>query len=159
MPLLAIRDKVAARLAFIEVYERMVSQARREGRPVEVIVSLGDDKARRQIAIEDGLRNGMLTKIQAEPHLLRISQENQAITPDGSAIAGLLAGHAGTKPMSNEERQRRLQEVRSQIGIGARGVQAEKSHAHAMADRQETERRKREVLDKIDNLSSATGSE
>ena len=153
-PLLAIRDKVAARMAFIEVYERLVSQARREGRPIDVIISLGDDKARRQIAIEDCLRSGMLTQEQARPHLLRIEQENQPASPEGSAIAGLIAGPAGSKPMDNEERKRRLAEVRSQIGIGARGVQAEKSMAEALAQRADTDRRKQEILDKIQGKTS-----
>lgn len=153
-PLLEMRDKVAARMAFIEVYEKLVARARGEGRPIEVTISLGDDKARRQIAIEDGLRRGMLTNAQADPHLVRIAQETQPVTPEGSAIAGLLAAPEGSKPLTKEERQRRLQEVRSQIGKGARGLQAEKSHAAALVERQETERRKTEVLDKIDNLAS-----
>ena len=149
-PLLAIRDKVAARLAFVEVYERLVTQARREGRPIDVIVSLGDDKARRQIAIEDGMRSGMLTRDQAQPHLLRIEQETQQASAEGSAIAGLLSGPAGSKPMSKEDRQRRLDEVRSQIGKGARVLLAEKSMAEALGRKADTDRRKAEVLAKIE---------
>lgn len=155
-PLLDMRDKVAARMAFVEVYEKLVARARGEGRPVQVTISLGDDKARRQIAIEDGLRRGMLTQDQAQPHLVRIAQETQPITSEGSAITGLLAGPVG---MSNEERQRRLHEVRKQIGKGARGVQAEKSHAEAVADRQETDRRKTEAFNKIDELNAGMASE
>lgn len=158
-PLLDMRDKVAARMAFVEVYEKLVARNRADGRPVQVTISLGDDKGRRQLAIEDGLRRGMLTQAQAEPHLIRIAHETQPVTAEGSAIAGLLAAPEGSKPLTNEERQKRLQEVRSQIGKGARGVQAEKSHAEALAERAETERRKSEALGKIDNLSSAMGSE
>lgn len=149
-PLLEMRDKVAARMAFVEVYEKLVARARGEGRPVEVTISLGDDKARRQLAVEDGLRRGMLTSAQAEPHLLRIAQETQLITPDGSAIAGLLSGPAGSKPMSKEDRQRRLEEVRSQIGKGARVLLAEKSMAEALGRKADTDRRKAEVLAKIE---------
>lgn len=152
-PLLAIRDKVAARQAFIEAYEKQVDMARRMGRPISVIVSLGDDKGRRAHAVEEGLRAGLLTQEQASPHLVRIGQETQPISEEGSAIAGLLAGPAG-KPTSNEERQRKLQEVRRQIGIGARGVQAEKSMAEALERRADTERRKQAVADKIQGKTS-----
>lgn len=153
-PLLEMRDKVAARMAFIEVYEKLVARARSEGRPVQVTISLGDDKSRRQLAIEDGLRRGMLTSVQAEPHLIRIAQETQPITPDGSAIAGLLAAPEGSKPLTNEERKLRLQEVRSQIGKGARNLQAEKSMAKAMEDRADTARRKQGVEDKIQDKTA-----
>lgn len=147
-PLLEIRDKVAARMAFVEVYEKTVSGARRDGKPVQVLVSLGSDKVLRQIAIEDGLRSGLLTHEQAAPHLLRIEHETQPVSADGLMIAGLLAGPAAN-PTTSEERQRRLDEVRSHIGIGARGVQAEKSMADALERRADTERRKQGVFDQI----------
>lgn len=148
MPLLEIRDKVAARLAFVEAYEKQVDMARRSGKPINVFVSLGDDKARRAPAVEEAVRSGLLTQEQASPHLLRIGQETQPISDEGAAIAGLLAGPAG-KPTTSEERQRKLDEVRSQIGIGARGVQAEKSMAEALERRADTERRKRAVKEQI----------
>ncbi|MNP11257.1 hypothetical protein D3C76_1034340 [compost metagenome] len=147
-PLLEIRDKVAARLAFVEAYGKQVDMARRAGRPINVIVSLGDDKGRRAQAVEEGLRTGLLTQEQAAPHLVRIGQETQPISDEGSAIAGLLAAPAA-KPTTSEERQRKLQEVRKQIGIGARGVQAEKSMAEALERRADTERRKQAVEDQI----------
>lgn len=149
-PLLEMRDKVAARMAFVEVYEKLVARNRAEGRPVQVTISLGDDKARRQLAIEDGLRRGMLTQAQAEPHLIRIAHETQPVTAEGSAIAGLLAAPERSKPLTNEERQKRLQEVRSQIGKGARVLLAEKSMAEALGRKADTERRKAEVLAKIE---------
>lgn len=148
-PLLELRDKVAARMAFVEVYEKLVAQARREGRAIDVIVSLGGDKDRRQFAIEDGLRAGLLTQDQAAPHLLRIEQETQPVSADGSALAGLLAAPAGSKPLDDAENQERWRALRRGLGSGAREVQAEKSMAEALEKRQDTERRKREAEDKI----------
>ena len=157
-PLLEMRDKVAARMAFVEVYEKLVARARGEGRPVQVTISLGDDKTRRQLAIEDGLRRGMLTSAQAEPHLLRIAQETQPVTAEASAIVGLLTGPAAGKPTSKEERQQKLDELRRQIGAGARGIQAEKSMAEALAKRADTERRKQAVQDQIhDKTQNSSG--
>lgn len=147
-PLLDLRDKVAARMAFVEVYEKLVAQARREGRPIDVIVSLGDDKARRQFAIEDGLRAGLLTQEQAKPHLLRIEQETQRISAEGSVIAGLIAGPAGATEEEIRERNReRLKGIRNLVGPGARNIQAEKSMAEALEQRADTQRRKDELFD------------
>lgn len=149
-PLLEIRDKVAARLAFVELYEKQVAQARRgNGSAVKWNLSLGDDKGRRQHAVEEGLRLGYITQAQAQPHLLRIGQETQPITADGSAIAGLLAGPVTGKPLPKEENQRRLHELRNQIGKGARELLAEKTHREAVERRVDTERRKRAVEDQI----------
>lgn len=145
-PLLELRDKVAARMAFVEVYEKLVVKARREGQPLGVIVSLGDDKARRQVAIEDGLRTGLLTQEQAKPHLMRIEQETQRISAEGSAIAGLLAG---PKVTSTEELRERWKSVRGMIGPNPRDRRAEKTHAEATEQRADTERRKQAVEDKI----------
>lgn len=146
-PLLEIRDKFAARMAFVEVYEQLVAQARREGRTIDVIVSLGGDKDRRQFAIEDGLRSGLLTQDQAAPHLLRIGQETQPVSADGSALAGLLAAPAGGKPLDDAENQERWRALRRGLGSGAREVQAEKSMAEALEKRADTQRRKDELFD------------
>lgn len=162
-PLLDMRDKVAARLAFVEAYERQVALSRRgNGKPAKWIVSLGDDKGRRAHAVEEGLRLGRLTEEQAQPHLVRIGQETQRISAEGSAIAGLLAGPEGFRPMTtaafNEHCRQKWQQVRELVKAPG-DVLAEKSMAEAIEVRMETERRKAEVLDKIDNLSSTTGSE
>lgn len=145
-PLLQLRDKVAARLAFVEAYERQIAMVRRgQGSAAKWIVSLGDDKSRRAQAIDDGIRSGRLTNEQAEPHLVRIGQETQRISAEGSAIAGLLAGPAGATPEQLRERWRGVRELITDRG----DVLAEKSHRKAMSLRRDTERRKQAVEDQI----------
>lgn len=148
-PLLELRDKVAARLAFVEAYERHVSMARRgKGQATKWIVSLGEDKSRRMHALAEGVRLGRLTQDQAQPHLLRISQETQPISAEGSAIAGLLAGPAGGLPLTKDELRERWKCVR-QLVTNPGDVLAEKSMAEALAKRADTERRKQAVQEQI----------
>lgn len=152
-PLLEIRDKVAARMAFIEAYERHVAQARREGRPAKWIVSLGDDKGRRIHAVQEGLRLGRLTDVQAQPHLARIAQETQPISLMGSAIAGLLGGPKNVTPLTPAEFRQRLSQVREQIR-SAPYARAEKFHAEAVARRDDLLARKQEAEKAISEIST-----
>ncbi len=50
-PVLDLGDKVGARMAFINAYERLVTQARDDGKPVNWHVSIGFDANRRLEAI------------------------------------------------------------------------------------------------------------
>lgn len=58
--LLKARDRVAGRLAFVEVYDRHVSQARQRGAPVRWSLSLGDDPAGRSAALSRADAMGVL---------------------------------------------------------------------------------------------------
>lgn len=150
-PLLDVRDKVAARMAFIESYERLVDIARRQGRPGNWTVSLGDDKQRRTAAVEEGVRMGRLSRQQAEPHLLRIAQETQPISREGLAIAGLLAGPSTGKPLEVPEIRRRLAELKS--GIGSSGWnEAERKHQQAVEVKADRDQRLAEHLKLIEEL-------
>lgn len=150
-PLLDVRDKVAARMAFIESYERLVEIARRQGKPSSWTISLGDDKQRRIAAIDEGVRIGRLTAEQAEPHRLRIVQETQPLSQEGLAIAGLLAGPAGSKPLSNEEIRARLAEVKAGISSGS-NKQDEARHQQARETQADRDRRLAEHLKLIEQL-------
>lgn len=57
-PLLEIGDKVAARKAFIDAYNRIVDDARAKGKPAKWRVSLGADSGNAEAAAE-GLRLGL----------------------------------------------------------------------------------------------------
>ena len=59
MPLMR-SDKVAGRKAFQEAYQRMVTEARAQMRPVTWKVQLGDDREHRVAAISEGVRRGRL---------------------------------------------------------------------------------------------------
>lgn len=64
-PLLAEGDRIAARMAFRETYEREVRRVQAERRPVAWSISLGWDKAGREGPICEALERGRLTRGQA----------------------------------------------------------------------------------------------
>lgn len=64
-PLLSIRDKVAARRAFIDAYERMVSDARARKQPVQWQLSEGFDPQKRAIAVTMAVELGRIANDKA----------------------------------------------------------------------------------------------
>jgi hypothetical protein len=61
-PVLEAGDEVGARMAFREAYERLVEEARRARRPAAWSASLGDDVRRRDSAIGDAIKRGLLPR-------------------------------------------------------------------------------------------------
>lgn len=107
-----LNDKVAARMAFVEAYDRIVGVKRASGEKFEWFVSLGANKERRAPAIKAaqvaGLLPGPKTAALIEMHT------EAPITAGGLAIAGLLGGPAGAvKP---EDLRSKWQNLRKQIG-------------------------------------------
>lgn len=70
-PLLAAKDKIAARRAFIEIYERFVRKAREQSEGVEWNVQLGRDRYHREEAILAAIEHGKLNRHQVA-HLIPI---------------------------------------------------------------------------------------
>lgn len=110
-PILEAGDKVGARMAFMSAYERLVSFARAEDRPVVWDVSLGFDAGRRVTAIESAMRAQLISHEAGTKYLadLRIAP----ITQDGQAIAGLLTGEV--RPQASAHVRKKLGEVRSTL--------------------------------------------
>lgn len=65
-PLLVQGDRIGARMAFKEVYERLVSQARTQGRPAVWQASLGHDIESRKRVLRAAVDAGRLTHQAAE---------------------------------------------------------------------------------------------
>lgn len=78
-PILDGGDKVGARMAFIEKYARLVDTAKSSNRAPQWQASLGNDPARRQSVIEEGVRKGLLPQRHVEtliePPKARIESE------------------------------------------------------------------------------------
>jgi len=136
-PVLALGDKVGARMAFISAYERLVTQARAEAAPVSWRVSLGFDPVRRVTAIESAVRMKLIPQEQGAQYLadLRIAP----ITDDGRAVAGLLTGNV-VEPSPNL--REKLAEVRA-IVQDAKKQQDRQRLKKAQAARVETYLRRR----------------
>lgn len=65
-PALEINDKVGARMAFKSAYERLVTDAREAGQPVQWEASLGFDPEGRRIALEAAVQTGKLLPSHAQ---------------------------------------------------------------------------------------------
>lgn len=133
-PLLEARDKVAARLAFTEAYDRLVSERRASAEPLSWHVSLGTDKHGRIHAIEQAKIMGRLPAPAAD--LMIADMRETPISADGLAIAGLLGGPAQAKP---EELRAKWQELRKQVAGKAKQDRAELNRRQMLEAEKELE--------------------
>lgn len=114
-PVMAAKDKIGARMAFIAAYDRLVAEARRTAQPVNWTLSLGYSQELRAAAIQEGLRLG---RISSESASVLIAQHSlPAITQDGQAIAGLLTG---TGPAPSPDLRGKWLAVRNDIQAARR---------------------------------------
>lgn len=107
-PILEARDKVGARMAFLGAYDRLIAHARQEAQPVKWEVSLGFDPDLRIRAIEQARNLGRLPAAEASRLLLQYAQE--APSPNGLAIAGLLTGNSSKPDPQTREKLRAIRD-------------------------------------------------
>lgn len=107
-PILAARDKVGARMAFLNAYDRLIDQARQEAQPVKWEVSLGFDPDLRIRAIEQARNLGRLPAAEASRLLLQYAQ--QAPSANGMAIAGLITGTVSKPDPQTREKLRAIRD-------------------------------------------------
>lgn len=97
-PLMVVNDRIAARKAFIETYQRLVQEARQARKPVKWQPSLGTDKDRRAVVLDAAVACGKLSQGQvagllpAPTHLsetcnkiLRLAASNGELVGDREA--------------------------------------------------------------------------
>lgn len=123
-PVLDSGDSIGARMAFIAAYQRLLSSARAEAKPVVWSVSLGRDPSGRVFAIEEACRNGRLSAPVAQGYLADLRQPE--VTDDGRAIAGLLTGKTPSSSCSQNARER-LAEIKRILKQSA----ADRAHRRA----------------------------
>lgn len=105
LPLVQAGDKIAARQAFLEVYTRLVKDARAVGLLAAHQLSLGADVSGRDSALRQAVTAGQLTHEQVAEHLAL-----PPATPAFNAVA-LLAGRVEPAPGADERTRARLAEV------------------------------------------------
>lgn len=174
-PVLATRDKVAARMTFLDAYDRLLASARDSGAPAEWAASVGWDGSMRAIALEQAVKLQRLSTPQAVAMLQhaghgsaecaelarRLLPKDEAdalqiggpITADGEAIAQLLIGSDSAKPVEpSAEVREKLQRLRESMAESARQRDQRRLDL-AEAVRRDLEQRKR----KVDELVAAHG--
>lgn len=67
-PIMDARDKVGARMAFIDAYGRLVAEAREARRLPVMVVSIGWDVSQRAAALDQAVTQGLLTAEVAAEH-------------------------------------------------------------------------------------------
>lgn len=123
---LEIGDKVGARMTFIATYEREIAKAKAEGRKPKWIVSLGLSQERRQEAIQEAVKKGLLEAPKVEhllpaPHGFKeadegASEEEKAkVNATIRQIREMLSDDGQAKADAEEERRRQFEERRQEL--------------------------------------------
>lgn len=107
LPLLDEGDKIAARKAFQERYEREVEQARRDGRPARWAASFGSDPEGRVRAFDQAVTAGRLPADYARS----VAPQLEAPKP---TVAALLA--AAAAPSADVDAKAALAKLRLMVG-------------------------------------------
>lgn len=111
LPLLDEGDKIAARRAFIERYERELTEARRAGVVAKWVASLGSDPTYRVQAVENAVRAGRIMREHATALL-----PSPDATPSREAVRLLESGVEKTAA-DPAEAKRQLAALRLMLGV------------------------------------------
>lgn len=109
LPLVEAGDKIAARLAFLEAYARLVKEARADRQVATYTPSLGFDAASRSAVLSDAVTKGLLQLESVSQHL-----QLPAPAPTFNPVA-LLAGKVEAAPGANEKIRARLEEMAREL--------------------------------------------
>ncbi|HDS1582170.1 TPA: hypothetical protein QEL15_004288 [Stenotrophomonas maltophilia] len=113
LPLVQAGDKIAARPAFLEVYARLVKEARAAHRPAAYQLSLGGDVSGRDGVLRQAVASGQLTYEHVAEHLAL-----PPATPAFNPVA-LLAGTVEATPTADARTRQRLAEIAQLLGAKA----------------------------------------
>lgn len=105
LPLVQAGDKIAARPAFLEVYARLVKEARAAHRIATYRLSLGGDVSGRDSVLREAVAAGRLMKEQVEEYLAL-----PPATPAFDPVA-LLTGTVEASPTADDRTRARLAEI------------------------------------------------
>lgn len=107
-PVFALGDRIGARMAFREAYERLTTEARAERRPVRWTASEGHDPRQRAQAIAAAVADGRLPQ-----------SEHLALPAPANAMPLLLIGGTEMQSQAEREGRQRLRELRDRIAAKA----------------------------------------
>jgi hypothetical protein len=147
-PVWAVGDKVAARMAFKDAYERITGERRERGQAPVWTLSLGWDVERRATAAQEALRLGRMSAEQVQAHLPAPEPQVPA-----ALVAGLLAGKVVAFPDSQGAvTRRRMAELRKAISGQAR----KDPERDVIAERETFEALKRSAVDALERMQAGS---
>ncbi len=124
-PLVLAGDKIAARLAFIEVYVHQVKQARAAGQMAVCHASIGHDPASRDAVLRSAVQRGLLPHDQVAEHLSLPPAQ-----PSFNPVA-LIAGRIEAAPGATAATRKRLEEIAALLDGEVESAAAEPEVRHA----------------------------
>lgn len=146
-PVLDAGDKVGARMAFKQAYERIVRAARADNRRPEWSLSIGWDKHGRADAVRQAVSRGLLSAEQAAGYLPH----------SPSPIAALLEGK-GTTPLltgATDDEQKTVERGIAMVRQTLATLDQRAAERKAEDDRIEQERRARFERNRAEQLARA----
>lgn len=148
-PIIEAGDKIGARMAFRDAYERIVRTNREAGIVPKWEASLGWDKERRALAIESAHNLGLLSAPQVAALLP---------APSGGVVESALFGNGKAIPLLDDAE--RVSRWISRIKDDLKKAQAEKAariKAEAMAQRKDLAERKRRAAELVEREMQKRG--
>lgn len=149
-PILDAGDKIGARMAFKEAYERIVRANREQGVSPVWVASLGWDKERRALAIESAHSLGLLSSPQVAALLP---------APSGGFVEDTFFGNGKATPVHDDAE--RVSRWICKIKADLKKAQAEKvarREAESMAQRRDLAERKRRAAKLVENELNNRGN-
>ncbi len=110
LPLIEAGDKIAARQAFLEVYTRLIKDARAAGQMAVHHASIGFDASGRDAVLQQAIAAGRIAHEQVAEHLAL-----PAATPAFNPLA-LLTGRVEPSPVASATTRTRLAELAELLG-------------------------------------------
>lgn len=151
-PVLDARDKVGARVAFRDAYERLVRDAREAGKGCKWVASIGHDTALREAALTQAVQRGRIAGASVA-HLLPAPAGD---TPVGAALLqGKPQALLEAPDLTESEREtnlRGLAKLRAHLAEMDREAHAQMlaHEARMREDAEEAKRRKAEMTAKVE---------
>lgn len=158
-PVLEARDKVGARVAFRDAYERLVREGRESGKGCKWVASIGHDATRREAALIQAVQRGRVAAASVA-HLLPAPAGD---TPVGAALLegkpqALLEAPNLTE-IERETNLRGLAVLRAHLAELDRAGEAQRIAQEALAREhgEQMRQRKAEVMERVDALLRERG--
>jgi len=158
-PVLEAREKVGARVAFRDAYERLVREGREAGKGCKWVASIGHDATRREAALTQAVQRGRVAAASVA-HLLPAPAGD---TPVGAALLeGKPQALLEAPDLTEREREtnlRGLATLRAHLAELDRAGEAQRIAQEALAREhgEQMRQRKAEAMERVDALLRERG--
>ncbi len=137
-PIMDAGDKIGARMAFRQHYERLLRTSREAHQPAKWNISLGHDSLKRNDAVKKAQEQGLISRDIADNFLV------EAMTEEGQEIAAML-GYSGDKvvdhPSKSEAHRKNVTRMRKALNEGSALFEANKERQAQEKEKMEGDRR------------------